>query len=290
MKAGNSPLRSRLHAFLPLLALALVASGWSVLLFAENSALRRELLAARETRGQEAVYARTAEEAKARVLEELAREGTVPDPIDQAELQWLGLCQSGLTEAERTALKTSFTSKYIWTPELVAAWSGSPDLGAELEQVRKVIGPERHREIAATCKLADEAQLKENREIALTILSSYLGLSPSLTEQIRALQDKKAAIMADLELSPGTTFPSLQGPSEAEQERLELLAEQQRSGTEKLNRRFRELLGPELWKRYKVAVLLGRASNKLPFLYWIEGPLFSLPEDESEESSGNRSE
>jgi|694.fasta_scaffold09654_6 hypothetical protein len=280
MKAGNSPLRSRLRAFIPLLAVTLVASGWSVLLFAENSALRRELLAARETRGQEAVYARTAEEARARILEELAREGKVPDPIDQAELQWLGLCQSGLTDAERTALKTSFTSKYIWTPELVAAWSGSPDLGAELEQARKVIGPERHREIAATCKLADEAQLKENREIALTILGAYLGLSQSLTEQIRALQEEKAAIMAALEPPPGTTFPGLQGPNEAEQKKLAVLAEQQRSSTEKLNQRFRELLGPEQWKRYKLAVISSEEGDNLPILYWLQSDLFSPPDDE----------
>jgi len=280
MKTGNSPLRPRLPALIPLLAVTLIASGWSVLLFTENSALRRELLAARETSEQGAVYARTAEEAKARVLEELAREGKVPDPIAEAELDGLGLCQSGLTEAERSALKSSFTSKYIWTPDLVAAWSGSPDLGAELEQVRKVIGPERLREIAATCKSIDEKELKANREIALTVLSSYLGLSPSLTEQIRALQDEKAAIMADLQPPPGTTFPNLHGPSEAEQKSLELLAEQQRSATEKLNQRFRELLGPEKWKRYKLAVITSEEGHNLPLLYWLQSDLFSPPEDE----------
>lgn len=280
MKTGNSPLRSRLPAFTPLLAVTLVASGWAVFLSVENTVLRQDLSLAHQTKASESVYARTAEEAKARVLEQLAREGKVPDPIDEAELDGLGLCQSGLTEAERSALKSSFTSKYIWTPELVAAWSGSPDLGAELEQVRKVLGPERQREIAATCKSIDEKQLKANREIALTVLSSYLGLSPSLTEQIRALQDEKASIMTDLQPPAGTTFPSLHGPSEAEQKRLELLAEQQRSATEKLNQRFRELLGPEKWKRYKLAVITSEEGHNLPILYWLQSDLFSPPEDE----------
>lgn len=252
MTSRTSTLRDRL--FFPLLAAATISTGAAVYLFAEHAALRQSEGVSGASTMAEPVYARTFEEAKARVVEDLSRGAEVPGPTDDPYPSPLGLCQRALRQDERAALSRSFTHKPLWVPELDARQEDRSDYAGEREQVAKILGAARHREVEATCK---SRELERQRETAILTLSGYYGLSQSLTEQIRALALEKE-----------------------QNEALEASDAQDRKRDE-LNGQFRALLGPQLWARYKLEVLRDQESGDLPFLYWLEGPLFSLPSDEA---------
>lgn len=259
------------HFLLP--AVTLLCLGATAFLYKENVALREQL----SSNSGASVYASTSTEATARIILELSAKYPAPDPIAAVYRQDLGLCEGGLREEERSALSESFIEKMNYSPELVISWSGTSDSAAEREQVSKIIGAKRYSGVEATCRSLERARRNQESESAILTLSGYYGLSQSLTEQIRDLVRER--------ISTIETFVPQSGASRDAQT-IQALDEYKRKSNE-LDRRFRALLGPDLWKRYKTDVLPGQAGQPLPVLYWLESLLFSLPEDEAREESSN---
>lgn len=268
----------RHRSFFPLLAATLLSTGVAVSLSAQNAPLRERLSAslpgAKADTGPsakaEAVYARTPAEAQARILEDMRwlwGEPAPVSPIDAADLSELGLCRSALRQDERAALASSFTHKPNWAPTLGLGWRDSSDYAAEREQVAKILGAARHREVEATCQSLERDQRERAREAAILTLSRHYGLSESQTEQVRALVREREQALGALSESPNESY-----------------AEDYEGFTRKndeLSRRFRELLGQEVWARYKTEVLWDYQSGNPPLLNWLTQDLFSLPEDEA---------
>ena len=249
----------------------------------QNAALRSKVRALSSNTTADVsggVYARTAEEARTKIIEELLEQRGGKPPVGPEDLSALGLCQGLLSDSEAEAISKSLDLDQYMKPELDLAFStDGANSTADQETISTILGDGRYREIKAECKSIDKRGAERERDAAIITLSAYLGLPQDLAQRIRELAEEKRRIFFEPD-SPTDGASSEAG--KATDDLLEKQNELRERQLDSLACRFRETLGPERWERYKAAVLVRPHGVYLPTLYWISGPLFDLPRDEAE--------
>ena len=129
-----------------------------------------------------------------------------------------------------------------------------------------------------------QQEIKQETEAALNILSAHLGISAEMTDKVRLLAEKRNQERDPLDPDRAPLLKEigkLMGQPELSREQGAAFARRYSATEERYARQFKDLLGPQLWKRYE-ADILGASGTSVDDLDWIQWVLFRAPADQAQ--------
>ena len=224
-------------------------------------------------------FARTREEAERKILEALVKEseGTVQPP--QTSLSSIGLCDDALKPSESASALDALRPHEHLSRHLSIDWSISPDEEQGHRALEKALGRPRYLEVARTCAAKQSGAVSRETESALLLVSKELGLNEKAANQALKLleaRDKELAAANPEQLQALDEHGKLPSQPSRSAREMAALQAKQNSIEARYTAQFKQLIGPEKWRKYESAVIgsSGAASD----LYWAQFLLFREPE------------
>jgi hypothetical protein len=207
-------------------------------------------------------FARTREEAEAKLLEAMIKEnnGVIEPP--QTSLASIGLCDEGLKESETASALAAIKPSENLARHLSVDWSMDPD------------EEQGHR----SCAVRQSSAVKRETESAFLLVSRELGLNDSTSRkalELLAARDKELAALDPEPLTALDANGKLPGSKTRNAKEMAALQQKLNSVEARYTAEFKKLIGGAKWRQYQVAVIgtPGTATD----LDWAQHLLFREP-------------
>jgi hypothetical protein len=230
------------------------------------------------------VFARTRQEAERKIILELVKQSGEIIPVPEPSVASLGLCEQAIKREEMPQVRAALQQHGEITPTLRIEWDDSLDEKAGHAALQKALGRSRYIEVARQCDGMRQQEIKQETEAALNILSAHLGISAEMTDKVRLLAEKRNQERDPLDPDRAPLLKEigkLMGQPELSREQEAAFARRYSATEERYARQFKDLLGPQLWKRYE-ADILGASGTSVDDLDWIQWVLFRAPADQAQ--------
>jgi hypothetical protein len=285
------------------------ASDRTIALHRRIARLRRTVSATTASQGEP--FARTAEEAKQKITEQLIAEEMKQS---SAATGWDAISLSGcsflLSDAEQVQIQEA-SRKFISVsrragpedPPVELRVSGpSPQISTDLQgahqAAEEILGRERYVEIFRSCNAIRLESNSKDRIMGVKVIATALDLPPEMTATIQKLAEEKDRAFEDHAFNNPThldeagsligsgTWPQ-EGTDAWSQEEIDEWSRVYEKISDRYDRQFRDLLGPELWTKYKQSFTDYEWQGPWQKVRLAEsgGALFQKPLDEAEPSA-----
>lgn len=223
-------------------------------------------------------FARTREEAEAKLLEAMIKEnnGVIEPP--QTSLASIGLCDEGLKESETASALAAIKPSENLSRHLSVDWSMDPDEEQGHRALEKALGRPRYLEVARSCAAKQNSAVKRETESAFLLVSKELGLNDSTSRkalELLAARDKELAALDPEPLAALDGNGKLPGSKTRNAKEMAALQQKLNSVEARYTSEFKKLIGDAKWRQYQVAVIgtPGTATD----LDWAQHLLFRGP-------------
>lgn len=223
-------------------------------------------------------FARTREEAEAKLLEAMIKEnnGVIEPP--QTSLASIGLCDEGLKESETASALAAIKPSENLSRHLSVDWSMDPDEEQGHRALEKALGRPRYLEVARSCAAKQNSAVKRETESAFLLVSKELGLNDSTSRKALELltaRDKELAALDPEPLAALDGNGKLPGSKTRNAKEMAALQQKLNSVEARYTAEFKKLIGDAKWRQYQVAVIgtPGTATD----LDWAQHLLFREP-------------
>lgn len=226
------------------------------------------------------VFARTRQEAERKIIMELVKDSGEIIPAPEPSVASLGLCEQAIKHEELPQVHAALKQQGEVLPTLRIEWNETLDEQAGHAALQKALGRARYIEVARKCDSQRQQEIKQETEAALKILGAHLGLSDEMKGKIRRLAEQRNQERDPLDPDRAPLLKEiskLMGQPELTREQEVAFARRYTATEDRYAQQFKELIGPQLWKRYETDIL-GSSGNSVGDLDWIQWVLFRAPE------------
>lgn len=230
------------------------------------------------------VFARTRQEAERKIIMELIKDSGEILPAPEPSVASLGLCEQALKREELPQVNAALKQQGEVLPTLRIEWKETLDEQAGHAALQKALGRSRYIEVARQCDSRRQQEITQETEAALKILGAHLGLSEEMTGKIRRLAEQRNQERDPLDPDRAPLLKEiakLMGQPELTREQEAAFARRYTATEDRYAQQFKELLGPQLWKRYE-ADILGDAGTSVDDIDWIQWVLFRAPAEQEQ--------